>query len=43
VRRFGALEEWVTRRVAGASTEESERWGERILDAASLDNVFAAL
>jgi hypothetical protein len=42
VRRFGTLSESVTRRVAGASTGELERWGERILDAASLDDVFTA-
>jgi flagellar biosynthesis/type III secretory pathway protein FliH len=41
-KRFGALPESATRRVAGASTEELARWGERILDAASLDHVFAA-
>jgi hypothetical protein len=41
VRRFGPLPESVTKRVAGASTAELERWGERILDAASLDDVFA--
>jgi hypothetical protein len=41
VHRFGALPESVTRRVAGASTAELERWGKRILDAALLDDVFA--
>ena len=41
VHRFGTLPESVTRRVAAASTAELERWGKRILDAASLDDVFA--
>jgi predicted transposase YdaD len=41
-RRFGALPEAVTARVMGASREELERWGDRILDATSLDDVFAA-
>jgi hypothetical protein len=41
VHRFGALPETVTRRVAAASTAELERWGERILDAVSLEDVFA--
>jgi hypothetical protein len=41
VRRFGALPESVTQRIAGASTDDLARWGERILDAASLDDVFA--
>jgi uncharacterized FlgJ-related protein len=42
VHRFGTLPESVTRRVAAASTAELELWGKRILDAASLDDVFAA-
>ncbi|HWN70990.1 MAG TPA: Rpn family recombination-promoting nuclease/putative transposase [Haliangium sp.] len=41
-KRFGPLQESVTRRVADASTKELEHWGERILDAASLDDVFVA-
>jgi hypothetical protein len=41
-RRFGALPEAVTARLVDASGEELERWGDRILDAASLDDVFAA-
>jgi predicted transposase YdaD len=41
-RRFGALPEAVTARVMDASREELERWGDRILDAASLDDVFTA-
>jgi hypothetical protein len=42
VHRFGALPKSVNRRLAGASTEELARWGKRILDAASLEDVFAA-
>jgi hypothetical protein len=41
-RRFGALPEAITARVMGAGREELERWGDRVLDAASLDDVFAA-
>jgi hypothetical protein len=40
-RRFGPLPEAVTTRVAAAGTEDLERWSDRILDAASLDDVFA--
>lgn len=42
VRRFGALPESVTQRVASASSEELTRWTERILDATSFDDMFAA-
>jgi Domain of unknown function (DUF4351) len=41
-RRFGALPEAVTTRVMDAGREELERCSDRILDAASLDDVFAA-
>ena len=41
VRRFGALPESVTQRVASASTPEIERWFDRAVDAASIDDVFA--
>jgi hypothetical protein len=41
-RRFGALPEAVTTRVMDAGREELERWSDRILDAASLDDVLAA-
>jgi hypothetical protein len=40
-RRFGPLPEAVTTRVAAAGTEDLERWSDRLLDAASLDDVFA--
>ena len=41
-RRFGSLPVSVTERVARASRQEIENWGDRILDAASLDDVFAS-
>jgi Putative transposase, YhgA-like/Domain of unknown function (DUF4351) len=40
-RRFGALPESVEARVNGAGADDIERWSDRILDAASLDAVFA--
>jgi hypothetical protein len=40
-RRFGPLPQSVEARVAGAGAEDLERWLDRILDAASLDEVFA--
>jgi flagellar biosynthesis/type III secretory pathway protein FliH len=40
-RRFGVLPESVTARVAQSSTRDIERWLDRVLDAASLDDVFA--
>jgi hypothetical protein len=38
-RRFGSLPARVTERLERASTDELERWSERILDAASLDDL----
>ena len=40
--RFGTLPQAGVTRVTSAGREELERWGDRILDAASLDDVFAA-
>jgi hypothetical protein len=40
-RRFGAVPEPVTARVAAATPADIERWLDRILDATSLDDVFA--
>jgi hypothetical protein len=40
-RRFGTLPESVKARVASAGADDLERWSDRILDAASLDAVFA--
>jgi predicted transposase YdaD len=40
-RRFGPLPQTVLKRIASASITELELWGDRVLDAASLDDVFA--
>lgn len=40
--RFGPLPDWVDRRLSEASVETLELWGERILDAVSLEEVFDA-
>lgn len=40
-RRFGTLSPKVTRKVQRGTFEELERWGFRLLDANSLDDVFA--
>ena len=40
-RRFGPLDAATERRLQEASSEELERWADNILDAASLDEVFA--
>jgi predicted transposase YdaD len=40
--RFGSLSPAVTQRLAQASLQELKRWGCRILNAASLDDVFAS-
>jgi hypothetical protein len=39
--RFGSLPAGITQRVGRASRSELERWVGRILEAASLDDVFA--
>jgi predicted transposase YdaD len=39
-RRFGPLPTAVIARIAAASVEEIETWGDRVLDATSLDEVF---
>jgi predicted transposase/invertase (TIGR01784 family) len=39
-RRFGALPPWVEEKLDQAAREELERWGDRILDAESLEAVF---
>ncbi|GAB6042894.1 Rpn family recombination-promoting nuclease/putative transposase [Endothiovibrio diazotrophicus] len=39
--RFGPLPEWAGDRLEEASQEALERWGERILDAQTLEQVFA--
>ena len=40
-RRFGPLPATVLERIAIASTTELETWGDRVLDAVSLDDVFS--
>ena len=40
VRRFGPLPPEVLERIAAASLEEIETWGDRVLDATSLEGVF---
>jgi flagellar biosynthesis/type III secretory pathway protein FliH len=42
VRRFGALPGWAETRLEQASEAELERWAERVLECATLDEVFAA-
>jgi hypothetical protein len=37
---IGPLPEWVEARLTQASMSELETWGERLLDAATLDAVF---
>jgi hypothetical protein len=41
-RRFGAVPEQITARVAAATPSELERWSDRLLEAASLDDVFTS-
>ncbi len=38
--RFGAIPAWAEARLKGATTEQFEAWGERILDATTLEDVF---
>ena len=39
-KRFGPLSSEIHARLTQATTEQLERWGERLLDAESLDGVF---
>ena len=39
--RFGTLPEWVEDKLSRASTRQKELWGDRILDAPSLEVLFA--
>jgi hypothetical protein len=39
-RHFGPLPTAVIARIAAATVEEIETWGDRVLDATSLDEVF---
>jgi hypothetical protein len=40
VKRFGPLPEAIQERLSQSTNEQLERWGERLLDAATLDAVF---
>ena len=42
VRRFGALPTEIVGRIGAANSAQLELWGDRVLDAASLEEVFAA-
>jgi uncharacterized protein DUF4351 len=39
-RRFGDLPQWVQERVQQADVSQLERWGERLLDARTLADLF---
>ncbi len=39
-RRFGQLPEWANERLAQASSDELKLWADRLLDAASIDEIF---
>jgi hypothetical protein len=41
-RRFGELPETIEQRLTSATTSELEHWADRILDAASLADIFDA-
>ena len=41
VRRFGALPVWAEAKLAVADSAQLEMWGERVLEARSLETVFA--
>ena len=40
VRRFGPLPSDLVAHISAATTEQLERWGDRVLDAANLEDVF---
>ena len=42
IRRFGPLPAWVEAKLAGAEPARLEVWGERVLEAVTLEAVFAA-
>lgn len=41
IRRFGPLPAWVEAKLVGAEPAQLEAWGERVLEAATLEAVFA--
>lgn len=40
VRRFGALPNEIVNLIATATSEQIETWGDRVLDAKTLDEIF---
>lgn len=42
VRRFGPLPHHIVEKLGEASTVQIEEWGDRVLDAPSLDAIFTA-
>ena len=40
LRRFGAVPAWAEARLRGATPAQLEAWGERVLDATTLEDVF---
>ena len=40
-RRFGPLPEWAVQRLGSATAEQLDLWAEQLLDATSLEAVFA--
>ena len=40
VRRFGALPNEIINQIATATSEQIETWGDRVLDAKTLDEIF---
>ncbi len=40
IRRFGTLPEWAEAKLAAADSAQLETWGERVLEAATLDEIF---
>ncbi len=40
IRRFGTLPEWADAKLAAADSAQLETWGERVLEAATLDEIF---
>lgn len=39
--RFGQVPDWATQKLTGAAPESLERWGKRIFEAQSLEEIFA--
>ncbi len=41
IRRFGTLPVWVEAKLAAAELAQLEAWGERVLEAATLEEIFS--